>query len=95
MKLLISLLLLSHKLYSAPINLLFENRSSEAQIYRSILMREYSIPEELIGMKRIHSCEETKGSGKLDLCLKKNGDLIVVSVDHEFISESLKVFQAP
>ena len=64
-------------------------------MFKDILMTDYLIPEELITFKITRNCEELKGVGKLDLCLKNNGDLLMVSVDREFINESLKVFQAP
>lgn len=81
--------------FASPIHLFYENESSDALIYREILMKDYQIPEELILMKKISRCESLKAAGKLDLCLKNNGDLYMVSVDREFINESLKVFQAP
>ncbi len=95
MKFVISFFLLSLSVSASPINLHFEDKVDDARIYRSILMKDYSIPEELIEMKKTVSCEGTKAAGKLDLCLKKNGDLFVVSVHREFINESLKVFQSP
>jgi hypothetical protein len=64
-------------------------------MYKDILIQNYKIPEELIAIKSIEKCEELRSEGKLDLCLKDNGDLYLVSVDHEFINESLKVFRAP
>jgi hypothetical protein len=80
---------------ASPINLFYEGTSKEAKMYRNILMTDYQIPEELISMKPIRTCEALKAEGKLDLCLKNNGDLLMVSVDRGFINESLKVFQAP
>jgi hypothetical protein len=53
----------------------------------------YGIPVEMISLKRVDHCEEVNRRGKLDLCLKKNGDLYWVSVDHHFINQSLKIFQ--
>ena len=80
---------------AAPIHVYFEGNSDDAILYRDLLVNEYQIPEELIQMKGIKKCEGIKGEGKLDLCLKKNGDLLLVSVDRDFINESLKVFRAP
>ncbi len=94
MKFVISLLL-STSAFASPINVYFEGDSTEAKMYREILMSDYKIPEELILVKSIKDCEAWKGEGKLDLCLKNNGDLLLVSVDRGFINESLKVFQAP
>jgi hypothetical protein len=67
----------------------------DAKIYKTILENDYSIPSELIQVEQIRKCEEVKKKGKLDLCLKNNGDLLVVSVNREFINDSLKVFQNP
>lgn len=81
--------------FASPIHLYYEEDSSEAIIYRDVLVKDYQIPEELILVKKTSSCELLRAKGKLDLCLKNNGDLFMVSVDREFINESLKVFQAP
>ena len=80
---------------ASPIHLFYEGDMGEAQMLKDILMKDYQIPEELISLKGTRGCDEIKENGKLDLCLKNNGDLIVVSVDRNFINESLKVFQAP
>lgn len=80
---------------ASPIHVYYEGKSEDAHIYKELLMSEYQIPEDLIKMKGIKNCEVMKGEGKLDLCLKNNGDLLMVSVDSAFINESLKVFRAP
>jgi hypothetical protein len=67
----------------------------EAQMLQAILMDDYQIPEELILIRETRDCDVIREKGKLDLCLKNNGDLVVVSVDKEFVNESLKVFRAP
>ena len=81
--------------YASPINVFHEGEDKDAKIYRDILINEYMIPEDLIGFRSTQSCEGMKPVGKLDFCLKNNGDLYMVSVDREFINESLKVFRAP
>jgi hypothetical protein len=81
--------------FASPIRFFHEGDYEGAKIYQEILAKDYQIPGELIMSKQIQKCEEMKSEGKLDLCLKNNGDLYVVSVDHEFINESLKVFLAP
>lgn len=78
-----------------PINIFHESIQSDAIIYKTILEKDYSIPSELISLKVIKNCGILKKHGKLDLCLKNNGDLLLVSVDREFVSDSLKVFQSP
>jgi hypothetical protein len=82
-------------LLAAPINIVHVKNLTEAEIYRKILVDEYHIPDELIEIKTTQNCNMVKEAGKLDLCIRTNGDLKIVSVDREFINESLKVFQSP
>jgi len=95
MKFVISFLLFSVGIQASPIHVYHEAISEQASRYRDLLTTEYQIPEDLILMQTTKSCDVLKGEGKLDLCLKNNGDLLMVSVDREFINESLKVFRAP
>jgi DNA/RNA endonuclease YhcR with UshA esterase domain len=81
--------------HASPIRIFHENKQEEARVVREIFLQQYAIPEDLIATQEVLSCEGLKGKGKLDLCLKNNGDLLVVSVDRGFINESLKIFQAP
>ena len=80
--------------WASPIRVFHEGKPDEAGIVRDIFKDQYAIPEDLIDLRRVMSCEGLKKRGKLDLCLKNNGDLIVVSVDKNFVNESLKVFWA-
>ena len=82
-------------LQASPIKIFHEDAPNNASAVKSIFMTSYQIPEDLIEMKSIQDCELLKERGKLDLCLKNNGDLLVVSVDKRFVSESLRIFQAP
>ncbi len=93
MKYVISLFI-SLSVCASPIHLYYETNSMEANMLKDILINDYQIPEELISLKGIRECDEVKGGGKLDLCLKNNGDLLMVSVDRNFVNESLKVFKA-
>jgi hypothetical protein len=96
MKFVISILcLLSVAAEASPIRIFHEKKEEQAQVVRDIFLHQYSIPEELIAMAEVANCEEVRAKGKLDLCLKNNGDLLVVSADRGFINESLKIFQAP
>jgi hypothetical protein len=98
MKFVISFIALACFAYSAmaaPIHVFYEEEPSRAQIVKGIFIESYQIPEDLIDLKRITNCDELNEKGKLDLCLNNNGDLLIVSVDRGFISESLKIFQAP
>jgi hypothetical protein len=88
-------LLITFNVYASPINVYYEGKSADASVYKELLVTEYQIPEELISVSGTKECEAIKGGGKLDICLKNNGDLLMVSVDSEFINESLKVFRAP
>lgn len=94
MKFIISFFLMGH-VFGSPINVYHEMNMSEARIYKDIFQNDYNIPEDLIEIKITGNCEGQKSNGKIDLCLKNNGDLYVVSVDRKFIDESLKVFTAP
>lgn len=89
------LTLLPLNISASPIHVYHEANSANPGLYRDLLTTEYQIPEDLIAMKPTSNCEGLKGGGKLDLCLKNNGDLLVVSVDRSFVNESLKVFRAP
>ncbi len=96
MKFVISLILLTAApAFASPIRIYHEREEGRAQSVRDIFLQQYFIPEDLIAMMEVSECEGLKGQGKLDLCLKNNGDLLVVSVDRGFIHESLKIFQAP
>lgn len=97
MKLSISaLLLLASSAFATPIQIHFEKgQKIEATIYRDLLIKDYLIPEELISMNLVGSCDERKKRAELELCIKNNGDLKVVSVDKNFIQDSLRVFRAP
>jgi hypothetical protein len=81
--------------YSAPIRIFHEQHHEFAHAIKTIMVRDYLIPEELIEMKSIEDCTKLNRKGKLDLCLKNNGDLKLVSVDREFVNDSLKIFRAP
>lgn len=94
MKFLISFLA-SLNLYASPIEVFYEEEPSRAELVKNIFTEQYQIPEDLIGITEVKDCDRIRKKGKLELCLKNNGDLIVVSVDRSFISESLKIFQAP
>ncbi len=94
MKFVISFLF-SVSAFASPINVFHEGDNTEARMYRDILVADFKIPEDLIVIKQIKNCDVMKSEGKLDFCLKNNGDFLMVSVDRDFINESLKVFQAP
>jgi hypothetical protein len=85
---------LSLNAFSAPINIFHEGSSSETYKFKNILINDYQIPEGLMSIKKTKKCNDQRSEGKLDICIKKDGDLLLVSVDREFIEESLKVFQA-
>lgn len=97
MKLSISLLLLlSSAIQARPIQIHFERgQRIEALIYQELLINEYLVPEELIAMNVVRSCENRSKKAELELCIKNNGDLIVVSADKNFIRDSLSVFRTP
>lgn len=91
----ILLFMMTSPAWASPIKVFFEGEALAAFHVKEQLLKEYQIPEELIEMKEVRACGEEKGQGRLNLCLKNNGDLVVVSVDREFINESLRIFRAP
>jgi hypothetical protein len=90
----LGLLVVSH-VSAFPVRIYFEETSMYATEIKKELIENYRVPEELIEMKRIENCIVLPITGRLDLCLKNNGDLLMVSVDREFINESLRIFRAP
>lgn len=94
MRFVISFLLVA-SVHAAPIKVFYEDDSTHAVKVRETLMEEYKIPVDLIELSKVFDCEGLARNGKLDLCLKNNGDLILVSVDRGFVNESLKIFRAP
>lgn len=96
MKLGISLFILVTTVHARPIQIHFERgQKMEAIIYKELMVQDYSIPEEIISVNLVESCEGRKKQAELEICIKNNGDLQVVSVDKNFIRESLSVFKAP
>jgi hypothetical protein len=91
----IALVTIASNAMATPIKVFYEEEPSRAQIVKDIFIGTYQIPEDLISLGEVTNCDELDERGKLDLCLKKNGDLLIVSVDRSFVSESLKIFQAP
>lgn len=89
------LILLSLNTWAGPIMIYHEENQESADQIREVLIREYQIPEDLIELKKVRECAVLKDKGVLDLCLKNNVDLDVVSVDRGFVNESLKIFRAP
>ncbi|HXH74789.1 MAG TPA: hypothetical protein VNJ08_07470 [Bacteriovoracaceae bacterium] len=94
MKYVISLLITMNA-WATPIRVFHEGEARYAEGIKTTMKFEYSLPDDLIHIEQVKSCSELVVRGKLDLCLKSNGDLLVVSVDREFVSESLKIFRAP
>lgn len=81
--------------WASPIQVFYEEDPTRATWVRDIFTETYKIPEDLIDLKITRNCDALNVKGKLDLCLKNNGDLLVVSVDRGFVTESLKIFYAP
>lgn len=77
-----------------PIRIYHEGDPVFALHLKEALKKDYKIPEDLVDIKTVSACDDLNLKGKLDLCLKSNGDLIEVSVHREFVSESLSIFKA-
>jgi hypothetical protein len=97
MKFIISLclIIMVTKVSASPIKIFYEQDPTRATWVKEIFTQSYSVPEDLIALKEVMSCDDLRERGKLDLCLNNNGDLLVVSVDRGFVTESLQIFQAP
>lgn len=91
----LALMVVSTNVSASPIKIFYEQDIARAEIVKDIFTTTYQIPEDLIALKQVPSCAGLRERGRLDLCLNDNGDLLVVSVDSGFISESLKIFRAP
>jgi hypothetical protein len=95
MKYVISLMLCwSGLVLARPIRIFYEGEIQLAQKLSDELAQVYLIPRELMSVKWARECGDLPRNGKLDLCIKNNGDLEVVSVDQFFI-ESIRIFRAP
>lgn len=89
-----ALLLFCLNVQADPIRIYHEGAIDYVDKLKEELKIQYQIPEDLISISGTTGCEYLKTNGKLDLCIKSNGDLWVVSVDKGFI-EALKIFKAP
>lgn len=94
MKFVISLLFTTSAMAS-PIRLYYEGKDRYAFKLKQTLVETYFIPDELVGLNAVENCSRITERGRMDLCLKNNGDLLVVSIDHEFVTESLRIFRTP
>ncbi|GEM_PF-1240173 len=100
MKFIFSLLAitLTQMCFASPIIVFYEAPEGleYAKHVKSFLETNHRIPGMLISMKQTNgNCEELKSFERLSVCTKNNGDLRVVSVDKNFINETLIVFQQP
>lgn len=94
----LAIMALTYSSYASPIVVYFETPEGEeyANHVRFYFEKKHQIPAMLISTKLTHkNCEEVKSFEKLSVCTKNNGDLRVVSVDKNFISETLTVFNQP
>ena len=78
----------------SPIVISYEDSEEEALVYDELLKKKYNIPKDLIRLKEVRDCSEVKTEGKLCFCIKKEGDIVVVSIDQLFVDESLQVFKS-
>lgn len=87
--------LITTSVFGSPIRIFHEKSPRFALKLKQTLTEQYSIPEDLMVIHQISECGGLNERGKLDLCLKNNGDLLLVSIDHEFVTESLRIFRTP
>ena len=87
------LILINSKLYSREV-VLIENlaSTSEGELLRTILIKKFHLPRELITLKNTNQTCEVKTEAIIHLCLAANGELIVKKMNQYVVRNSLGVF---
>ncbi len=79
---------------ASQINIKYENDSIENALWvKSIFIERYSIPGDLIQIKKGDCIEAAYDQRFLNLCINKKGDLITISQDIKFKINSLLTFR--
>lgn len=73
---------------------LIENQASlnEGQLLKSILIKRFHIPKELITLKNSSLPCENKTEAIIHLCLESNGELLIKKINRYVVQNSLGVF---
>lgn len=95
MKYIFSLLILfSFNLQASVINIFHQKNIKEAKVIKSIFIKKYSIPSNMISINE-SSCTIKTDNRFLNLCITKKGELIQLSSNIYFLRKSLKSFSTP
>lgn len=96
MKLIFSIFLIifCSQTFASMILIKYENKYKNALLIQDIFVKKYSIPRDLILIKK-ERCLESKGSNFLELCINKKGELLTLSSDIKFKVKSLSIFRQP
>lgn len=73
---------------------LIENLASlsEGELLKSILIKKFHIPRELITLRNSHLPCDLKSDAIVHLCLETDGELVVKKMNHYVVRNSLGVF---
>ncbi len=90
---LLSLILMSSSVQAREV-VLIENQASleEGILLKSILLKKFHIPRELITLKNINEACEKSTEAIIHLCLLKSGDLQIKKMNQYVVENSLGVF---
>ena len=87
------LILICPRLFSRDI-VLIENLASksEGELLKSILIKKFHLPPELITLKNISQSCEKRNEAIVHLCLEANGELSIKKMNQYVVRNSLGVF---
>lgn len=87
------LILSAPQLFARDI-VLIENLASvsEGELLKSILMKKFHLPRELITLRNTHHPCESRSEAIIHLCLEANGELLIKKMNQYIVQNSLGVF---
>jgi hypothetical protein len=87
------LILISPNLFAREI-VLIENLAtvSEGELLKSILIKKFHIPTELITLKNTNLPCELRSDAIIQLCLREDGELLIKKMNQFVVKNSLGVF---
>ena len=87
------LILICPKLFAREV-VLIENLAtiSEGELLKSILIKKFHLPRELITLKNTNQPCEIRSEAIIHLCLEANGELLIKKMNQFIVRNSLGVF---
>ncbi|MDD4972801.1 MAG: hypothetical protein PHY93_00540 [Bacteriovorax sp.] len=87
------LIFICPKLFAREV-VLIENLAtiSEGELLKSILIKKFHLPRELITLKNTSQACEIKSEAIIHLCLEANGELLIKKMNQFIVRNSLGVF---